>query len=349
MIDFAGLGLLGNLAIFAAAAVVVWGAGVRITHYANAISEKTGISQAFVGLLLLGGVTSLPELAVAVTAAASDAAALAVNSVLGGVAMQVAILGIADLMIGRQALTSQVPNPTVLLQGAFKIMLLSIAAAAIVVGDRAVLGVGIWMWLLLAATAASLLVLSQVKDRRAWRVTTGADEQDEERRARREAKKTADRPLGRTIAMTAVAGIVIVAAGYVLSRTGDAIAEQSGLGESFVGAVFVAVATSLPEMSTVVTATRSGLYTMAVSDIFGTNIFDTAFLFVIDAVAPGEAVLNTVDRFSTFAALIGITVTAILLVGLVERRNRTVLGMGHDTLAVLACYLAGLVVLYFLR
>ncbi|MGE0717895.1 MAG: sodium:calcium antiporter [Alphaproteobacteria bacterium] len=349
MVDFAGLGLAINLAIFAAAACVVWGAGVRITHYANTISEATGVGQALVGMLLLGGVTSLPELAVAVSSAAAGDGALAVNSILGGIAMQVAILALADRIIGASALTSQIPNPIVLLQGALKILLLSVVAAAIVVGDRSFLGLGIWMWLLLALTGCAMLILSQVRDRRAWRVVGGADEAGEEERAHQEAEKEADRPLGRTLAFTALAATVIVAAGYVLSRTGDAIAEETGLGESFVGAVLVAIATSLPEMSTVFTAARAGLYTMAVSDIFGTNIFDVSFLVVIDAVSPGNPILNTVGPFSTFATLIGITVTATLLVGMVERRDRTVLRMGYDTIAVLVCYLSGLVVLYFLR
>jgi len=42
----AELGLFANLAIFAGAAAIVWMAGVRITHYANVISVRTGIGQA---------------------------------------------------------------------------------------------------------------------------------------------------------------------------------------------------------------------------------------------------------------------------------------------------------------
>jgi cation:H+ antiporter len=42
-------------------------------------------------------------------------------------------------------------------------------------------------------------------------------------------------------------------------------------------------------------------------------------------------------------------VTAIFLLGLLERRNRTVLGMGVDSALVLIVYLAGLGGLYYLR
>jgi cation:H+ antiporter len=350
MIDFAGLGLAANVAIFAAAAVIVWRAGVRITGYANVISVRTGLGQALVGMLLLGVVTSLPEVAVAVTAAAHGEAALAVNSVLGGIAMQVAILAVADMAIGRTALSAVVPDPVIFLQAAFKVFLLSIVASAIVVGDVAVLGVGLWMWLLLTVSGFAVWTLTHAKERRPWRVVDEHDlEGEEKRHAEKAAQHDASQDLRSAVAKAAVAAAVIVVAGYVLSRTGDAIADQTGLGESFVGAVFVAIATSLPEVSTVLTAARAGLYTMAVSDIFGTNLFDVTLLFVVDAVAGGEPVLNNAGRFSTFAAIIGITVTMMFVAGVAERRDRTILRMGIDSAGVLVTYLGSLVILYFLR
>ncbi|RVH84915.1 sodium:calcium antiporter, partial [Sinorhizobium medicae] len=134
-----------------------------------------------------------------------------------------------------------------------------------------------------------------------------------------------------------------------VSRSGDAIADATGLGQSFIGAVLVAIATSLPEVSTVFSATRAGLYTMAMSDIFGTNLIDIFLLFIVDLTGGADAVMNGAGRFEAFAALIAITVTAIFFIGLVERRDRTILKMGYDSFAVLCVYLSGLVVLYFLR
>ena len=58
--DFQSLSLWTNVAIFAAAAVVVWIAGTRLAAYADAISERTQVSRAFLGLILLGVATSLP-------------------------------------------------------------------------------------------------------------------------------------------------------------------------------------------------------------------------------------------------------------------------------------------------
>jgi cation:H+ antiporter len=49
--------------LFIAASGLVWFAGTRLSRYADTFAEKTGIGHAIVGALLLGGITSLPEVA----------------------------------------------------------------------------------------------------------------------------------------------------------------------------------------------------------------------------------------------------------------------------------------------
>ncbi|MGE3915829.1 MAG: sodium:calcium antiporter, partial [Hyphomicrobiaceae bacterium] len=155
--------------------------------------------------------------------------------------------------------------------------------------------------------------------------------------------------LAALIGKTAAAGVAILAAGYVVSRSAEVIADTTGLGQSFVGAALVAISTSLPELSTVLAAVRLNLYTMAISDILGTNLFDVALLFVVDAASSGKSVLSSAGSFATVGANLGIMVTGLFLVGLSERRDRTILRLGVDSAAVLVAYLGGLVLLFTLR
>ena len=134
-----------------------------------------------------------------------------------------------------------------------------------------------------------------------------------------------------------------------MARSGEAIAEQSGLGASFMGVAFVALATSLPEVSTVFASLRRGLNTMAISDILGTNILNVALLFGVDMVASGEPVLNRVGNFAAIAAVVGVVLTGVFLVGLAERRDRTIFGMGIDSAFVLFLYIGSLALLFSLR
>jgi cation:H+ antiporter len=342
------LPLWANVAIFIAAAVVVWFAGARVARYAHAIEARTGAGEALVGMLLLGFITALPELGVTATASRSGNAKLAVNNLLGGMALNVAILAAADAAVRREALTAAVASATPLLQGALLVLLLSVVAAATVAGDRLVLGIGLWAWAILAIYLVCLALIRKTRGRETWvpyGASTGA--------AGGIGEGSQDKDAGdslRTIAgRTAIGAAAILVAGSTLAQTGDTLAEQTGLGASFFGAVFLALATSLPEITIVFTSVLIGRYAMAVSNIFGANLFGLALLFLVDALYDGEPVLAHAGHFATFAALLGIAVTALFIAGLLERAHRMVLHMGVDSLIVLGTYFAGLALLYQLR
>jgi cation:H+ antiporter len=349
--DLTGLGLPINLGLFAAAAVVVWFAGSRLSHYADAISQKTGASQAIVGLLLLAGVTSLPEIAVTATSAFAGDKALALNNLFGSIAMQVAILAVVDFFIGRKALTASVPEPSLMLQGGLNVLLLSFAGAAMIVGDILFFGVGIWSTLCLFAYVGGVWLLSQAEGRRPWIAARHSEVEEEvsEERQATGGEASGEKSLRGYVVKTAIAGAIILVAGFVLSRSGDAIAEQTGLGGSFVGFVLLATSTSLPEVSTALSAARLGRFTMAISDILGTNIINVGLVFLIDVFATGDPVFNVADDFARFGVLLSIMLTSLFLIGLAERRNWTLARMGIDSIAVLITYTTGIIILYALR
>lgn len=351
-LDFQDRSLAVNFAVFGVCTVLVWIAGWRIAQYADRFASAMGLGHAMVGMVLLAGLTSLPEMAVTFSAALSESPQLAANNLLGSIAMQVAILAVADAMIGRQALTVVAGNSLVLLQATMNVLLLVLVALAIAVGDRAFAGAGLWSWGLALAYLMAMWTIAQSGERRQW--VAQRTQRQREREAAGEDDVPAepppgDEPVKPLVGRLAVGGAVILVSGFLLSRTGEAIAEQTGLGNSFVGAVFVAVATSLPETSSVVSSMRRRRYEMALSDIFGTNLYNILLLFLVDLLYRGGPALNEVGKFSLAGSLLGALLAAIFLVGLIERRDRTVARMGVDSLAVLVCYGAGLYLLYQLR
>lgn len=352
---FKGLSLSTNLALFMIAAVAVWLAGTRIARHADTISRKTGIGHATIGLVLLGGITSLPEMGATVSAAWIDNATLAVNNLLGSIALQVALLAIVDAAIGRRALTSILPDASVLIQGVLSVLLLAIATAGIITGDVKFGGVGLWVWLCLGGYVGSIWILAHSPTARSWHPKASdargvlPDHARSYVPAKQATVSSAEEPLRRTIARTVALALVILVAGYVLSMTGDAIAEQTGIGSSFIGFVLLAASTSLPELSSTISAARLGNYTMAISDILGTNLLNIGLLFLVDVIAGGEPVFNVVGPFAAFGAILGICLTTLFLIGVLERRDRTILRMGYDSAAVLVVYFGGLAILYGLK
>jgi cation:H+ antiporter len=343
-----------NAAAMAAAAAVVWPMGARLARLADAFGEKSGLGGGLTGLLLLGGMTSLPELAVSVTATLEGSPLLSVNDVLGSAAINVLILAVADAVHGRGALTATPGRPDVLLQASLSLLLLLLIPAAVLSGDRPVLGMGIWSWVLLAAYGLAVWVVARARDLRSW-APQDPQKQKEEKPSQANGKlerlEAHDQLLDtrQLVLRIALTGAVILAAGFMLARSGDALAEQTGLGESFVGAVLLAACTSLPEVSTVIGAVRLRRYELALGDVFGTNLFNVTILVLVDALHDGDPVLTQAGPFAAFAALLAAAMTVVFLVGMLERRNHSFFRMGLDSILAVAMYLGGLVVLYGLR
>jgi cation:H+ antiporter len=331
--------------VFVGAAVAVWIAGTRLARLANAISGKTGIGQAAIGMVLLGAVTSLPEIAVATSATLNGAPVLSINDVLGSASINLVILAIADAAYRREALTSQLPSIGAAMQGVVGIIVLALVAiaSATTMVEWQLLGVGWGSWLLLLTYAICIRLLVRSRSDQHWRPHPrgSSDEDAEEDRDQRSLKHL--------IAYTAASAVVILVAGFLLARTGEVLAEKTGLGTSFFGAAVLGFATSLPELSTVLEAVRLRRYTMAISDIFGTNLFNVTIIVLVDALHRGGPVLVEAGPFAATAALLALILTAIYLVGMLERRDRTLLRMGIDSIAVLLTYSAGLVLLYAQR
>jgi cation:H+ antiporter len=329
-----------NAGIFLAAAVMVWIASKRLTYALDAISIKTGWGQAFVGMLLLGGITSLPEIANTITSSATGNPALAVNNLLGSAAINVLLLAVADAFIGREAVTSAIARPATLMMATLCMLVLITVAVAITVTDVLVLGVGFWSIAICLISLGFFWLSVGYNERAPWAVKgAGAAPEDDP-------EDDTGKSM-RSLVITSVAtGAVIFFAGYSLSQTGDAIAEQTGIGTGIVGFAFIGLATSMPELSSITAALRLKRYEMAFGQVLGTNFINLSLFLLSDAVFTGGPLINELSRFETISALLGATLTGVFLVGLLERRNPTVMKMGWDSLAVMILFAGGLAVLY---
>lgn len=331
--------LLG--AVFVAGTCAVWFAGTRLARLADAISAKTGMGQAAAGMILLAGITSSPELAVSTVATLQGTPMMSLSDVLGSTAVNLVILAIADACYGRDSVTTRVPSLNVVLQGVLGMVVFALTAIGTYAADVMWFGVGLGSWLIVLAYAVGVSMLVRSRADENWKPTRGPTRETE--------PEGDERTLARLITLTALCGLVILVAGFLLARAGEVLAERTGLGESFFGAVVLSFATSTPEISTVLESVKLRRYTMAISEIFGTNLFNVTIIFYIDALHRGGPVLVEAGPFGATAALLGLVLTAIYVVGMIERRDRTIGRMGYDSAAVFVVYAAGLFLLYAQR
>lgn len=358
--NFSEWDLFAIVLTFMAASGLVWFSGTRLSRHADELVKKTGLGRVVVGTLLLGGVTSLPEVATTVTASAIGDAEIAINNLFGGVAMQVTVLAIADITLRERALSSRIGSRAVELQAVIGIGLLSISAVIILIHDIPVAHVGVGSALILLVFVAGFFLISYFESIRWWdappehrtsvkRIKECFTESPEERDNANNSQPVMT--LGqvfrtRLFLYLLLSSLAVLIGGYVVVRSGEAIASKTGIGSSLIGAVLVAFSTSLPELSTTLSAVRLKEYKLAFSNIFGTNILTIGLVFIADIFFVEGAILNEVNAFSAFAALLGIIVTAIYLIGLSMRFKRTFLNMGYDSFLVLITYLSGVYIMF---
>jgi cation:H+ antiporter len=146
-----------------------------------------------------------------------------------------------------------------------------------------------------------------------------------------------------------LSGAVVVLAGIRLSRDGDAIADRTGLGGAWVGAILVAAATSLPELTTDLYAVRQGTSALAAGDLFGSSMANMLILAIADLATRQVRVLTRVAINQALVGSLAIALTATAAAGTLTAQDLTVLGIGWAPLAIVFGYAAGMRVLYLNR
>lgn len=146
-----------------------------------------------------------------------------------------------------------------------------------------------------------------------------------------------------------LSGGCVVLAGIALARSGDAIAERTGLGRVWVGAILVAAATSLPELTTDLYAVRQGNLSLAVGDLFGSSMANVLILAVADLTLTRVRVLTRVAVNQAVVGTLGMTLTATAAVGVLTDQHLSLLGVGWAPLAISFGYVAGMRIIHLNR
>jgi cation:H+ antiporter len=135
---------------------------------------------------------------------------------------------------------------------------------------------------------------------------------------------------------------MVTVAGARLARDGDAIAERTGLGATWVGAILVAAATSLPEIATDVSAVRQGNATLAIGDLFGSSMMNMAILAAADLVTRQTRLATEVAFTQPLLGALAVSLTSVAAIGVLAPGTFTILGIGWPPLLLGAGYVLGM-------
>ena len=318
---------------------VIGVAGIKLSQYGDTIADKTGIGRTWVGLVMLATATSLPEL---VTGASSVTVAqvpeIALGDVFGSCVFNMLIIVVLDFLHRGETMYSRAA-PGHILAGGFGIMLIGIAGFSILISaidlPLAIGHVGVYTPVIIIAYAVAMRTVFRYESRQVQEFTA----------------RTPDKyPHLSTQAIAvrfAIAAGFVVGAGIFLPFVGEGLAAQMGWNESFVGTLFVALVTSIPELVVTVAALRLGALDMAIGNLLGSNLFNIMVLAIDDLLFLPGPLFSHVSGVHAISALSAIMMTAMAVVGFCYRPNHRLAGtVGWSSVFLLIVYVVNTLVLY---
>lgn len=336
-----------SLLVFVGCAVGIWIAGISLSNYTDVLSDRLHLGSALGGLILLAIATNLPEIAITVTAARNGQVDVAVSNILGGIAIQTVVLVALDAfgVRVRRPLTYQAASLQLVLEGAAVVAVLAVVVMGAQLPTSTIAFRLTPDVVAIAAVWLLGLLLTQRAAKLPWQDNGNAPDAQPEPRghsARKRAAVATNQGVstGKALAVFGAAAVVTLVAGALLEESGSQAADHVGLSGVLFGATVLAAATSLPELSTGLTAVRSGDYQLAFGDIFGGNAF-LPVLLLLATVISGKAILPHAHNSDLYLTALGVLLTIIYMAGLLFRPSKEHARLGVDSMTVLAVYLVG--------
>jgi cation:H+ antiporter len=260
--------LSGAILVFLVSSAFVIAAGIGLARFGDDLAEATGWGKLWVGTLLVGIATSLPEVTVNVSAVWLEKnPSLALGNVFGANMINIFVIGVAALVFGVPNLFGNQGRDTeLLILTGLGLVALALAFGAF--GDIKVLGPTSVGGLLIGA----LYVYGMRQVYLAGLAAPGENGGEEPKGG-----SARNAWIGFLVSVA-----VVIVAGRFLASSADAIAEASGISASFIGVLLVSIVTTLPEGSVTVAASLRRSYGIAMGNVYGSCAFNVTIIFIAD-------------------------------------------------------------------
>lgn len=242
---------------------------IRLSYYVDVLDRKTNLSGAFIGGVMLAAVTSLPELFTALTAVlALDRPQLVQGDIFGSNVFNLCVIGALILFTYqsyRRSSLSKTHKSTII----YGLIMYALAFMAMLKPIEISLGlcnVNLMSILILAVYGINVLFMKN----------------DES--AENENEDNCRLSVGQVIVRFVLYSAALVCVSILLTHVTDRVAEELGLGATVAGAIFLGVATSLPELSASINLVRMKNYNASFGNIVGSNLFNFTILCFADLV-----------------------------------------------------------------
>ncbi len=312
------------------AALIVFAAN-KLAAYGDVIAERTRLGGMFVGVLLLAGATSLPEMLTSLSALQLGSPNLAAGNLMGSNAFNMLLLAVMDALHKNQRILRKAALKHAL-SGTLAIFSIGLVVFFMMANvDLQVGWVGVDSLLIVGFYFGGVWLLQS-------HGSSGGDTQAEI------AEGTP--PLWEGLLGFGIAAALLVLVTPIMVQSSNQIAEMTGLGTTFVGSTLVAAVTSLPELVTTLAAIKIGANDMAIGNLFGSNFFNMFAVGLTDFFYMDGRFLAAISPSFLLVGMLGLLMTCLALLGNVVQFRRRLRFMEFDAALLVILYLVGMWLLY---
>lgn len=325
------------------AAMLIWAADL-LSKYGDVLAVKTGLGRAWVGAILIASITSLPELASGISAVAwLKAPNLAAGAILGSCLFNLALIAVMDVAYQPGRILSKAHHGHILSAG-LGILLLGMVAMGVLIGPQfnsfGLPGFSLLSLLILLIYAFGGRMISTIEQERQIEVLNESSQ----------AGNYANISTRKAYIIFGLCALAVIGLGIWLASIGDRISASTGLSLSFVGNLFLATSTSLPEIAASLAAIRLGAIDMAIANVLGSNLFNIAILAIYDLADGRGNFWASLTSANGFAAVMTMMMTGVVIISLVYRvTSKKDHRFSWDGISLSVMYLGAIILLYFIK
>lgn len=250
-------------------AVIVTLVSIKLADYVDLIDKKTNISGAFIGGVVLAAVTSLPELFTSLSAVVIVRQPdLVIGNILGSNLFNETVLGVVLLLCAKGFSNATIGKSHLLTTGFSLFIFLLMIVSSVLGIDYTLFNISVFSVVIIITYALSIKFMA-----------SDSSESDEETNS----PLTIKQITVRFISMT----FILVGASILLTLVTDSLQSNLSsiginLGKTVAGALFLGVATSLPELTSSLALVRKKNFNATTGNLLGSGVFNFCILAVAD-------------------------------------------------------------------
>ncbi len=304
---------------FLLAFIVIY-ATSKLSYYVDELDKKSNISGAVIGGILLATITSMPEFITSITSTVVLAKpGLAFGNVFGSNIFNIVILAVADLFFVKHLFFNKVKSGR-RTNGLIIIMYIVFALPLLLNRfgwlDYDTIGISIGITFNIISLIIILLYFLSIKSMNAEESTNDDGH--------------SDLSYYKITIMFILWSLVVITSSYFVTIVTDNLATELNLSTSFAGAIFLGVATSLPELTAVITLMKLKNYEAALGNIVGSNVFNLTIISVVDLINYKENIYEilvtdpALRENISLLLILGLINSIILMVALLRKKTLSI-------------------------